>query len=160
MLWCPEPVLVVRWAFPFDLWLSQPCWGQDLLSSCWSRSPKSWVNQAPLSLSACPAPKEVTTETNEAHADTVDLCAIHASIHSPTQKQHKVASHSPLCSSQIYCKSQAGDEAQWLQESRWLCCCLGPVLPLWQTSPRTCLPQSQHQALMWSGWIWGAPTGK
>ena len=35
----PEPPLAVGWGLLFALWLSQPFWGQDLLPSCWSRSP-------------------------------------------------------------------------------------------------------------------------
>lgn len=45
-----------------------------------------------------------------------------------------------------------GARALWLQELRWSCCQLGCGLPLWQTSPRICPPQIEHQAVMWSGW--------
>ena len=41
--------------------------------------------------------------------------------------------------------------ALWLQESRRLCCCQRPGVPLWSSFPRTCLPQIQHQIVVWGG---------
>lgn len=39
-----------------------------------------------------------------------------------------------------------------LQESGWLCCCLGPGLPLWQSSPRMHLPQIICKLQCGAGW--------
>ena len=58
-------------------------------------------DQALLPLSACRAPKKVTTEASEGHAVTVNLCTTHGSVCGSTQKQPNVMSLSPLCSSQV-----------------------------------------------------------
>ena len=39
-LWWLEPALNFEWGLLFALWLSQPCQGQGLLPSCWSRRPQ------------------------------------------------------------------------------------------------------------------------
>ena len=54
------------------------------------------------------------------------------------------------------CGSVLGARALWLQELKWLCYCLGPGLPLWQASPRTCEPQIWLQAEVWGGQSWSA----
>ena len=58
-------------------------------------------DQAPLPLSAFPAPKEVFAEGTEAHAVTAGLCPTCVGIQGSIQKQPKVASLSLLCLSQI-----------------------------------------------------------
>lgn len=35
--------LDVGWGSLFALCLSQPCWGQGLLPSCWSKKPQIWL---------------------------------------------------------------------------------------------------------------------
>ena len=46
-----------------------------------------------------------------------------------------------------------------MQELRRLNCCLRSWLPLWQSSPRTCLPQI-YQASVWSEQNWSTLTGR
>ena len=40
VLWWPKTALDIEQGLLFALWLSQPCLGQDLLLSCWSRNPQ------------------------------------------------------------------------------------------------------------------------
>ena len=51
-------------------------------------------------LSVCCVSKEVIAEASEAPVVTANLCAAHAGMFSSARKQPKVASLSPLCSSQ------------------------------------------------------------
>ena len=57
-------------------------------------------DQSPLPFCACPAPVEVTAEASESHVGTANLFTACTGIHSSAQKQPKVVSLSPLCSSQ------------------------------------------------------------
>ena len=44
--------------------------------------------------------------------------------------------------------------ALWLQELRQSCCCQRSGVSLWHSSCWTCLPQIQHEAVVWSGQGW------
>ena len=71
-------------------------------------------------------------------------------------------SHSFLCCIHPRPSTKLVEEAgaSWLQELRWLCCGLGPVLPLWQASSWTCPPQIQLQAVVWGGLNYSTPAEK
>ena len=84
------------------------------------RSPKGWLDQALLPLSACSAPKEAIAVASEALALTENLCTACVGACGSVQKQPKAASLPLLCLSQIWCKAVVwsrlglGVEALWL----------------------------------------------
>lgn len=72
------------WVLLLALWLSLLCWGQDCSPDVGVEALRVGFFQAPLSLSVCPAPKEVTAESSEAHVVIVNLCApVQASVSLP-----------------------------------------------------------------------------
>ena len=106
---------------------------QGLLPSCCSRSPK--FNQAPSPLSICLLLKEVTTE-------------VKSGLHSHSEPIHRSSPRSspflcclhPRPSARLWCDGAGGSGTEAP------CCQWGPGMPLWQTFPRMCPPQIQHQA--------------
>ena len=112
-------------------------------------------SQVLLPLSMCPDPKEVTTEACEACVVTANLRVTCACICGSAQKQPSLVPFSIVLVLDLVPDygvewSGLGVRAWWLQESRWLCCRLGPGLPL-MPSPRTCAPQTRLQAVAWCG---------
>lgn len=104
-------------------------------------------DKALLLLSACSVPKEVTAGASEACAVTVNLHHLCRCPWFSPEAEQGCVSFSIVCTSpsaRLCCG--LGVRALWLQESRWLCCCLGLGLPLWRSSPMACLPQIQPQA--------------
>ena len=87
MLWCSESVLDVRQG------VCSPVVGVGAL--------RVGLDQALLSLSVCPAPKELIPEAWEACAVTEDPCSVCDGFCVSAQKEPKVASLSLLCSSKI-----------------------------------------------------------
>ena len=120
---------------------------QGLLPSCCSRSPK--FNQAPSPLSICLLLKEVTTE-------------VKSGLHSHSEPIHRSSPRSspflcclhPRPSARLWCDGAGGSGTEAP------CCQWGPGMPLWQTFPRMCPPQIQHQATVWGEWSLSDPTGK
>ena len=137
MLWCPEPTLDVDQGFLVASWLPQPCQGQGLPPSYWSRSTDVQFWSAYIALSCMPClnrgdcwSKWIPPIWSEPTYSLPVQTSTGLPISSPRSCPFLCYAH-PRPSTRLWCgMGWYWGPGCWLQEPKYLCCCLGPGL-LW-----------------------------